>query len=142
VSSIEKPLRRSEAAEILDYRDKYVARRHGLGARELPAQLAPGQRELVERSARTIAEVAASGARSSGLPLECERTVRERDQHDSGSLSKYLFVDPPVSFATLLTDLIAEAIERPATAQRRRRRRLVLRSAVRSPPNWRNRVLG
>ena len=31
-----------------------------------------------------------------------------------GSLSKHLFVDPPLPFATLLGDLTAEALERPA----------------------------
>jgi D-alanine-D-alanine ligase len=31
-----------------------------------------------------------------------------------GSLSKHLFVDPPLTFAALLSDLVAEAIERPA----------------------------
>ncbi len=31
-----------------------------------------------------------------------------------GSLAKYLFVDPPLSFATLLGDLLSEARERPA----------------------------
>jgi D-alanine-D-alanine ligase len=31
-----------------------------------------------------------------------------------GSLAKYLFVDPPLSFTQLLSDLLAEATERPA----------------------------
>ena len=31
-----------------------------------------------------------------------------------GSLSKYLFVDPPLSFSQLLTDLLREAVERPS----------------------------
>jgi D-alanine-D-alanine ligase len=30
-----------------------------------------------------------------------------------GSLAKYLFIEPPLAFAQLLRDLIAEAIERP-----------------------------
>ena len=31
-----------------------------------------------------------------------------------GSLSKHLFIDPPLAFAQLLADLIAEALQRPA----------------------------
>jgi len=42
VSAIEKPLRRSQTAEILDYRDKYVGGEGMVSApRELPAVLAP-----------------------------------------------------------------------------------------------------
>ncbi len=116
LSAIERPLRRTDQSEILDYRDKYVGGEGMVSApRELPAQLAPGQRELVERSARTIAEVAAvrGVARLDFLWSASELYVNEINTIP-GSLSKYLFVDPPVSFATLLTDLIAEAIERPA----------------------------
>jgi len=116
VSAIEKPLRRSDAAEILDYRDKYVGGEGMVSApRELPALLAPGQRELVEESARRVAEVAAvrGVARLDFLWREDELYVNEINTIP-GSLSKYLFVDPPLTFVTLLTDLIAEAIERPA----------------------------
>ena len=116
VSAIEKPLRRSDGAEILNYRDKYVGGEGMVSApRELPALLAPGQRELVEQSARTIAEVAAvrGVARVDFLWSESELYVNEINTIP-GSLSKYLFVDPPVSFVTLLTDLLAEAVERPA----------------------------
>jgi hypothetical protein len=31
-----------------------------------------------------------------------------------GSLAKHLFVDPPLAFSQLLSDLIAEALARPA----------------------------
>jgi D-alanine-D-alanine ligase len=116
VSAIEKPLRRSQTAEILDYRDKYVGGEGMVSApRELPAVLAPGQRELVEQSARTIADIASvrGVARLDFLWNESELYVNEINTIP-GSLSKYLFVDPPVPFVTLLTDLIAEALERPA----------------------------
>jgi len=77
--------------------------------------LAPGQRELVEQSARTIADIASvrGVARLDFLWNESELYVNEINTIP-GSLSKYLFVDPPVPFVTLLTDLIAEALERPA----------------------------
>lgn len=116
VSGIEKPLRRSPTAEILDYRDKYVGGEGMSSApRELPAVLAPGQAEQVELSARTIAEAASvrGVARIDFLWSDDELYVNEINTIP-GSLSKYLFVDPPLAFATLLTDLIAEAIERPS----------------------------
>jgi D-alanine-D-alanine ligase len=116
VSAIEKPLRRSPTAEILDYRDKYVGGEGMVSApRELPAHLAPGQRERVEQYARTVAEIASvrGVARIDFLWSESELYVNEINTIP-GSLSKYLFIDPPIAFATLLTDLIDEAIERPA----------------------------
>jgi D-alanine-D-alanine ligase len=116
LSAIEKPLRRSPNAEILDYRDKYVGGDGMVSApRELPAQLSAGQREKVEESARVIAEVASvrGVARLDFLWSPSELYVNEINTIP-GSLSKYLFVDPPLSFSALLNDLIAEAIERPA----------------------------
>ncbi len=116
VSAIEKPLRRNQNAEILDYRDKYVGGEGMVSApRELPAQLSAGQRELVEAGARVIANVASvrGVARLDFLWSPTELFVNEINTIP-GSLSKYLFVEPPLPFLTLLNDLIAEAIERPA----------------------------
>ena len=116
LSAIEKPIRRSDAAEILDYRDKYVGGDGMVSApRELPATLAPGQRDAVEAYARRIAEVATvrGVARVDFLASEAELFVNEINTIP-GSLSKHLFVDPPLAFAQLLRDLIAEAVERPA----------------------------
>ncbi len=116
ISAIEKPLRRSATAEILDYRDKYVGGDGMVSApRELPAQLSPGQREIVEESARRIADVASvrGVARLDFLWSPSELYVNEINTIP-GSLSKYLFVDPPLAFSTLLKDLLREAIERPA----------------------------
>ena len=83
--------------------------------RELPAQLSAGQRELVEAGARVIANVASvrGVARLDFLWSPTELFVNEINTIP-GSLSKYLFVEPPLPFLTLLNDLIAEAIERPA----------------------------
>ncbi|MFZ1062020.1 MAG: hypothetical protein WAN30_00930 [Acidimicrobiales bacterium] len=116
ISSIEKPLRRTTSAEILNYRDKYVGGEGMVSApRELPAVLAAGQREWIEDSARLVAEIAAvrGVTRVDFLWSESEVYVNEINTIP-GSLSKYLFVDPPVTFVALLRDLIAEAIERPA----------------------------
>jgi D-alanine-D-alanine ligase len=116
LSAIEKPIRRSDAAEILDYRDKYVGGEGMVSApRELPANLAPGQREAVESYTRAICEVASvrGVARVDFLANDHELFVNEVNTIP-GSLSKHLFVSPPLAFAQLLSDLLAEAVERPA----------------------------
>lgn len=116
LSAIEKPIRRSSAAEILDYRDKYVGGEGMVSApRELPAVLAAGQSEQVEHFARVIADVASvrGVARIDFLVNDEELYVNEINTIP-GSLSKHLFVDPPLAFGQLLGDLISEAVERPA----------------------------
>lgn len=116
LSAIEKPLRRSTAAEILDYRDKYVGGEGMVSApRELPASLATGQAGQIEEFSRTVADIASvrGVARIDYLVNENEVYVNEINTIP-GSLSKHLFVSPPVAFAQLLSDLVAEALERPA----------------------------
>ena len=116
LSSIEKPIRRSGAAEILDYRDKYVGGEGMVSApRELPAVLPAGQTETIESCARTIAGLASvrGVARIDFLANETELYVNEINTIP-GSLSKHLFVEPPLAFSRLLADLITEAIERPS----------------------------
>ncbi len=115
LSAIERPLRRTGGAEILDYRDKYVGGEGMVTApRELPAVLAPGQREEIERCARVIASVALvrGVARVDFLANDAELYVNEINTIP-GSLAKYLFVEPPLAFADLLGDLVAEARQRP-----------------------------
>ena len=116
LSAIERPIRRSSDVEILDYRDKYVGGEGMVSApRELPAVLAPGQRDAVENYARHIAEVATvrGVARIDFLASDTALFVNEINTIP-GSFSKHLFVEPPLAFTQLLRDLIAEAVERPA----------------------------
>ncbi|HUX05241.1 MAG TPA: hypothetical protein VMV53_10100 [Acidimicrobiales bacterium] len=116
LSAIEKPIRRSPRAEILNYRDKYVGGEGMVSApRELPAVLAPGQAELIQRCARTLCDVALvrGVARIDFLVNDDEVFVNEINTIP-GSLSKHLFVAPPLGFIQLLDDLIDEAIQRPA----------------------------
>jgi D-alanine-D-alanine ligase len=116
LSAIERPLRQTRGAEILNYRDKYVSGEGMVAApRELPATLAPGQSEEVVRLARAVAtlSLARGVARVDFLANDDELYVNEINTIP-GSLAKYLFVDPPRTFATLLKDLLAEARERPA----------------------------
>jgi D-alanine-D-alanine ligase len=116
LSAIEKPIRSSAAAEILGYTDKYVGGEGMVSApRELPAVLSPGQSEEIARITRIIAEVASvrGVARIDFLANDDEIYVNEINTIP-GSLSKHLFVDPPLAFSQLLSDLVAEAVERPA----------------------------
>jgi D-alanine-D-alanine ligase len=116
LSSIERPIRRSATAEILDYRDKYVGGEGMVSApRELPAVLAQGQSEQIESMARTIAQLTSvrGVARVDFLTNDNEIYVNEINTIP-GSLSKHLFVDPPLAFSQLLSDLVSEAIERPS----------------------------
>jgi D-alanine-D-alanine ligase len=116
LSAIEKPIRRSNTAEILDYRDKYVGGSGMVSApRELPAQLPAGQRELVEACARSLVSGASvrGVARIDFLANDHELYVNEINTIP-GSLSKHLFVEPALAFSQLLGDLLREAVERPA----------------------------
>ncbi len=116
LSAIEKPIRRSDQAEILDYRDKYVGGEGMVSApRELPAVLAPAQVAAIENAVGILANVASvrGVARVDFLANEHELYVNEINTIP-GSLAKHLFVDPPLSFTQLLSDLLAEATERPA----------------------------
>lgn len=116
LSAIEKPIRRSSATEILDYRDKYVGGEGMVSApRELPAVLGEGQAAKIEACARVIANVASvrGVARVDFLWSEKEFFVNEINTIP-GSLSKHLFVEPVVAFSQLLSDLVSEARERPA----------------------------
>jgi len=116
LSAIEKPIRRAPDAEILDYRDKYVGGEGMVSApRELPAQLPAGQAEALETAARRIVDVALvrGVARIDFLANDTELYINEVNTIP-GSLSKHLFVTPPLAFLQLLGDLAAEALERPA----------------------------
>jgi D-alanine-D-alanine ligase len=116
LSAIERPLRTSPGAEFLNYRDKYVAGEGMVAApRELPAVLPGTQSDDVRHYARAVASLCAvrGVARLDFLANDHELYVNEINTIP-GSLAKYLFVDPPLSFATLLRDLLSEARERPA----------------------------
>ncbi len=112
LSEIEKPVRISNGSEILSYVDKYVGGEGMVAApRELPALISGSLAESLRTYARLVSEL---------LPLrglaridflsdgKGELYVNEVNTIP-GSLSKYLFVSPPLSFEQLLNDLIDEA---------------------------------
>ncbi|MHB1711016.1 MAG: D-alanine--D-alanine ligase family protein [Acidimicrobiales bacterium] len=118
LSAIERPVRTSESADILDYRDKYVAGEGMAGApRELPARIAPALEDALRGAAVQVAALAGLRgiARIDFLSDGTELMVNEINTIP-GSLARYLWVEPQVAFGELLTDLVAEARERPTHA--------------------------
>ena len=120
VSAIERPLRSARPAggargEILGYVDKYVGGEGMASApRELPADLPATVAEAARRVARRIGDLALvrGVARIDFLTDGDELLVNEINTIP-GSLARYLWIEPVVPFATLLTDMIAEATARP-----------------------------
>jgi D-alanine-D-alanine ligase len=115
LSAIERPLR-TRSGEILAYADKYVGPEGMTTApRELPARINP---EL-ERELRTVAPevaqlVGVRGVARIDFLSDGEALYVNEVNTIPGSLARYLWIDPPVPFATLLLDLLGEAIARPS----------------------------
>ena len=111
-SAIERPVRSTAGAEILGYADKYTGGEGMVSApRELPARIPDLLAEEIRRVALRIAPLV--GLRgitrvdflsdgSGELYLNEVNTI-------PGSLARYLWVDPTVSFAELLDAMIEEA---------------------------------
>ncbi len=116
LSAIERPLRRDAGAEILDYRDKYVGGEGMLSApRELPAQLDAGlERELREAALLAAGLLGARGVNRIDFLSDGDRLYLNEINTIPGSLSRHLFVEPPVAFAELLAGMLDEALARPA----------------------------
>jgi D-alanine-D-alanine ligase len=117
LSAIERPERVTLGSEILGYNDKYVGGEGMASApRELPAQI---PEELVNRirdvaqavsdlaSLRGVARIDFLSDAAGELWLNEVNTI-------PGSLARYLWVDPAVSFSELLSDLVDEAESGPA----------------------------
>jgi len=118
LSAIEKPVRRTASAGILGYKDKYVGGEGMLSApRELPAAISPDWQEQIRDAARRIVTIAGvrGMARIDFLADGDELVVNEINTIP-GSLSVYLWVEPAVSVAQLLRDLVAEAMSGPGRA--------------------------
>lgn len=116
LSAIERPLRVTGSGEILDYRDKYVG---GSGmdaaARELPAKIPQEQAERIRHDAATVSQALGvrGVARIDFLAGDGEVYFNEINTIP-GSLSKHLFVDPPLSFVELLDRMLVESVEHPS----------------------------
>jgi D-alanine-D-alanine ligase len=116
LSAIERPIRRDSGAEILNYADKYVGSEGMASApRELPASVGDERRDAVLHVATRVASLCSvrGVARIDFLEGDGGLFVNEINTIP-GSLSRYLFIDPPVSFLALLDDLVAEAMSSSA----------------------------
>jgi D-alanine-D-alanine ligase len=115
LSAIERPERATASAEILTYRDKYVAGEGMSGAaRELPAALSDAAAAAVRAAATTIAAACLVRGIARIDFLEGADALYANEVNTiPGSLSRYLFVDPPRGFLELLDDLVDEARTTP-----------------------------
>ena len=117
LSAIERPLRGSAGAEILDYQDKYVGGQ-GMSAapRELPAAIDPKlEARIREVATSAAAVVGVRGVARLDFLSDGEGLYLNEVNTIPGSLARHLFVTPPLPFGELLAGLLAEARERPAT---------------------------
>jgi len=116
LSAIEKPLRSSTGAEILNYADKYVGGEGMVQApRELPAQLdSATEKSLRDMAARAAVLVGLRGVARIDFLADGDQLYINEINTIPGSLSWYLWIDPPVALATLLDDMLTEAVNRPA----------------------------
>ena len=122
LSAVEKPLRTPRAGgaagepEILGYADKYAGGEGMAGApRELPARIDPRLESSLRAAATSVASIASvrGVTRVDFLSDGADLFVNEVNTIP-GSLSRYLWVDPPVPFARLIADMLAEARHRPS----------------------------
>jgi len=112
-SAIERPLHAGTG--ILAYADKYIGGQGMVAApRELPAQISAKLSAMVSESALTLIEACLiRGVARIDFLADDEAIYVNEVNTIPGSLARYLWIEPPVSFAELLTDMVAEAINQP-----------------------------
>jgi D-alanine-D-alanine ligase len=114
LSPIERPIRRS--GPLLSYEDKYVPDEGMAGAaRELPAVLPPELAATVVAQAGAITNAAAlRGVARLDFMTDGANVLVNELNTIPGSLARYLWISPEIPFIRQLTDLIEEALARPA----------------------------
>jgi D-alanine-D-alanine ligase len=115
LSAIERPLRSTASSEILGYADKYVGGEGMASApRELPAELDSALAEALRDAARTVSTLAdVRGVARIDFLSDGKALFVNEVNTVPGSLARYLWVDPAVSFIELLDGMIDEALSRP-----------------------------
>ena len=115
VSVINKPERTATGTEIYTYAQKYVAG-EGMAAApaQRPARLEPGiERALLAAATALAPAIGVRGAVRLDFLLDGADLYVNEVNTIPGSLSRHLWQDTGVPFATLLADLLAEAEQRP-----------------------------
>jgi D-alanine-D-alanine ligase len=115
LSAIEKPLRTTTGAAILDYKDKYMGGEGMVSApKELPAQIPAEWEASIRAMARRLVPVAAvRGLARIDFLVDGDDLYVNEINTIPGSLAKHLWIDPPIPTARLLQDLLAEATSGP-----------------------------
>ena len=115
LSAIEQPQRTQSSGEILDYRDKYVGGEGMASApRQVPAEIPGDLADTIRAHATAITALAGvRGIARIDFLLDGDDLYVNEINTIPGSLAKYLWIDPPVAFAQLLTDMLSEAEQRP-----------------------------
>jgi D-alanine-D-alanine ligase len=116
LSAVERPERVTMGSEILGYNDKYVGGEGMASApRELPAKIPGALLDQIRSTALQIAEVIGvrGVARVDFLSDGSEELWLNEANTIPGSLARYLWVEPPVSFSDLLASLVDEAERSP-----------------------------
>jgi D-alanine-D-alanine ligase len=115
LSAIEKPFKSSATAEILNYTDKYVGGEGMASApRELPAVLAVALAAALRSAAAEIARLTTvRGVARIDFLSDGEAWFVNEVNTIPGSLARYLWVDPPLTFIGLLDSMIDEALAGP-----------------------------
>lgn len=118
LSAIERPLRSEAGAEILAYSDKYVGPEGMATApRELPAELSVEvERQIRAMAADVVTLCGLRGVARIDFLSDGDATYLNEVNTIPGSLARHLWVDPPVGFPTLLSDMLQEATARPSTS--------------------------
>ncbi|MHB8320262.1 MAG: D-alanine--D-alanine ligase [Acidimicrobiales bacterium] len=122
LSAIERPLRANgEAAgasrsEILGYMDKYAGGDGMASApRELPARLLETVEKMINDAAMEIVRATpVRGVARIDFLSDGDDVVVNEVNTIPGSLARYLWIQPALSFRQLLVDLISEATSRPS----------------------------
>ncbi len=117
LSAIERPIRAAGSTDILDYRDKYVAGEGMAGATESSRPRFPPswKRDCAKPASGSRRCPGCAGVARIDYLSDGDQFVVNEINTVPGSLARYLWVDP-VPFGTLLTDLLAEARQRPTHA--------------------------
>lgn len=116
LSSIERPLKvpnetAIEAHEILGYRDKYAGGEGMASApRELPAVISSSLEEQIRSAAGHICDLCElRGVMRIDFLSDAESIWVNEVNTIPGSLARYLWIEPHVTFNMLLADLLSEA---------------------------------
>jgi D-alanine-D-alanine ligase len=118
LSAIERPLRSHTGGEILGYSDKYVGPEGMTTApREMPALVSAEVERQIRSTTLALASLAGlRGVARIDFLSDGENAYLNEINTIPGSLARYLWIEPPLSFAELLADMLGEALARPAAS--------------------------